>query len=133
MRINWLDGVATVLVAAAISVFGFWLAGAEPFGLSSVRAVAVVVLVLGAAACTAARPRFDAVYGIDGATRAPLAYITVVTLAGAVTTVAAVTALVTGAAAALWILVTGVGALWVLATTRHLLSGAGRLPTGSTR
>lgn len=115
------DVVATVCVAAAAAVFGYWLAGAEPFGLSGVRAVTAVVLGLGIAACTAAGPHFASVYGAGGATRAPVPYVVAVTLAGAVTAVAGVVGLVTGAPTALAVLVCGQVVLWVLATTRHLV------------
>jgi hypothetical protein len=133
MRISWLDGVATVLVVAAVAVFGFWLAGAEPFGFTGVRAVAAVVLALGVGACTAAVRHFASVYGGGGATRSALPYVAAVTIAGVATTVAAVTALITGVAGALWVLVTGVVVMWLLATTRHVLSGATRQPAGTSR
>lgn len=129
MRISWKDAVATACVAAAVVFYGFWLNGAPLFGLTGSRTVTLVVLGLGAAACTSARSHLAVVYGAGDAPRPPLPYVVLVSVLGVATLVAGVTALIGGGGVALAVLVGGVAALWVLATIRHMTSGATRRPS----
>ncbi|MBN9101974.1 MULTISPECIES: hypothetical protein [unclassified Pseudonocardia] len=134
MTITGKDGVATVCVAAAVALYGFWSNGMPLFGLTGPRAVAVAVLVLGVAACTSARSHLATVYGAGDEPRPPLPYVVLVSVTGLATLVAGAIALIGGNVVALAVLAGGIVVLWVLATVRHLMSGdAPRPSVGSGR
>jgi hypothetical protein len=113
MRITWQDGLATVLVAAAVALYGLWLGG-------------TVILGLGITACLSARSHLADVYGAGTGPRPPLPYVVLVSALGAVALVAAIIALLGGSTAALAALVAAMVALWAAATVRHLTAAPAR-------
>jgi len=126
MRLTWRDGLATVFVGSAVAVYGMWMAGTDVLGLTTTRAVATVVLILGMAGCFAARSYFESIYGAgagsgDGPdTRPPVLYVVLVSAFGVVALASAVVALIGGSTAALTALIVAMVVLWVLATVHHL-------------
>ena len=120
MRLTWRDGLATVFVGGAAALYGFWMTDSEVIGLTTTRAVAAVVLVLGMAGCFAARSFFEAMYSTRGETSPPMAYVVLVSSVGLVALVAALVALIGSSTAALTTLVVAMVVLWALATVRHL-------------
>jgi hypothetical protein len=126
MRITWQDGLATVLVAAAVALYGLWLGGTVIFGLAGPRGLAAVILGLGITACLSARSHLADVYGAGTGPRPPLPYVVLVSALGAVALVAAIIALLGGSTAALAALVAAMVALWAAATVRHLTAAPAR-------
>ena len=121
MRLSWRDGLATVLVGCAVAVYGFWMTDGEVLGLTSIRAVTVVVLLLGMAGCTTARSFFEGIYGARGSVRPPMPYVIGVSAIGIVGLGSALLALIGGSTPALTTLIIATILLWAMATVHHLL------------
>ena len=120
MRINRLDVtdfVATVLVAAAATIYFAGQTGADIPGFGGVRARASAVFVFGLLAC-ATGARRDA-FSAD-APRGRLA--AMLSALGALTLVVGVTAVILGSSEYLAALMVGIGVLWLGTTTRHLIT-----------
>jgi hypothetical protein len=129
MRLTWKDGLATVLLAVAVVVFAVWSAGSSIAGVSG-RGLVVTIFLLGIAGCYTAQSHFETVYGANGTTRPPLAYVVLISALGAVATVAGVVALIVGGGLAVTTLLLAMIVMWVLATVRHQLrTSAGRPAT----
>ena len=62
MRLTWRDGLATLLVAAAVVLYALWAADAAIAGVST-RWMTVLAFALGMAACTANQRELGEVYG----------------------------------------------------------------------
>jgi hypothetical protein len=115
MRLTWRDALATVFVLMAVAVYALWLAGVEVFGMSSVRAIGLVVLGLGLAASVVA-----VVYGVGaGLLDASRIYLVVTSLLGLGALIAGVVVLAAESEPMLAALVIATGAMWILATVRH--------------
>jgi hypothetical protein len=119
MRISWTDGAATILVLAAVGLYGGGVGAATPFGLSD-RGFAAVLFGLGIAACTSARSQLADVYGAGPGPRAPLTYVVLATGVGVVALVAGIIAVIGGGSVAATTLVAAIVVMWMLASARHL-------------
>jgi hypothetical protein len=97
-----------------------WVTDSAMAGLSA-RGVAIIVLLLGFAACQSAQAEMARVYGFDRSVEVPRLYAVGASLVGLVSLGAGVVALVTGGAVALALLVGSTAVLWAMATVRHLL------------
>ena len=122
MRFTVRDGLATVFVTAAATVYLLWVTGAAMTGWS-VRVAAAVVFGLGWAACVTDQKQMAIVYGAarEGH-RPPAAYVVLVSGMGALALLTGVIALVAGSAAMLATLAASIAGLWVIATARHTLT-----------
>jgi len=118
MRLTWKDGLATVFVGLAVVLFVVWSAGAAVSGISG-RGLVVAILLLGIAGCYTARSQFETFYGVNGTTRAPLAYVVLVSVVGALATVAGIVAVIGGGTVAVTTLWLAMVVMWILATVRH--------------
>ena len=118
MRLTWKDGLATVFVGLAVVLFVVWSAGAAVSGISG-RGLVVAILLLGIAGCYTARSQFETFYGVNGTTRAPLAYVVLVSVVGALATVAGIVAVIGGGTVAVTTLLLAMVVMWILATVRH--------------
>jgi hypothetical protein len=129
MRITWRDWTATVLVAAAALVYGVWWSEGEVLGMSSPRAIAVTVLVLGLIASVTA-----VVFGVgEGLLRANKLYLAITSLLGLLALAAGIVVLVNESEDWLAALVASTVALWLLSTVRHAILGRAAVrPTPST-
>lgn len=117
MRLTWRDALATVFVLAAVVVYGLWVVDDEVLGMSSVRSVGLVVMVLGLAASVTA-----VVYGVGaGLMRASKVYLVVTSLFGLGALVAGVLVLVDESEPMLGGLVAATAILWLMSTIRHAL------------
>ena len=114
MRLTWRDGIATVLVAAGVAFFLFWLAGWTPDSVSAAT-VAAALLVLGVAASLSA-----VVPGFEELRHAPIAYLAVTSALRIVALSAGVLAVLDGETVMVGVLTVATATLWVLATARHL-------------
>jgi hypothetical protein len=132
MRLSWKDGLATVLVAVAVVAFAVWSAGASIAGISG-RGLVVAIFLLGIAGCYTAQSHFETVYGANGTTRPPVAYVVLVSAVGALATVAGVVALIVGGGLAVTTLLLAMIAMWILATVRHQLPTHARRPAAAGR
>ena len=122
MRLSWRDALATVFVLAAALLYALWLADVEVFGLSSVRAVGIVVMALGLAASVTA-----VVYGVGaGLLQASKVYLAITSLIGLGALVAGIMVLVSENEPMLGALVIATAVLWLLSTVRHVLIAADR-------
>jgi hypothetical protein len=119
MRLTWRDGLATLFVAGAAVLYALWLA-------PSTRVLGAVVFTLGFAGCMSDQAEMAGVYGAEGRRRAPMAYVVVASLVGAVALVAGIVTLVGASETALGVLVAAIVALWAMATVRHALAGGPR-------
>jgi hypothetical protein len=127
VRLSWRDALATVFVLAAALLYALWLAGVEVFGLSSVRAVGIVVMALGLAASVTA-----VVYGVGaGLMRASKVYLAITSLIGLGALVAGIMVLVSENEPMLGALVIATAVLWLLSTVRHVLIAADRTTQAS--
>ena len=123
MRLTWKDGLATLLVAAAVVLYALWAASALMPGVST-RWMTAIAFALGMAACTANQRELGEVYGASGEGRRPSGfYIALATALGIVMLAAGVLAFVLASGAMLATLVTAMIALWLIATARHALAG----------
>jgi hypothetical protein len=118
MRLTWKDGLATVFVGLAVVLFVVWSAGAAVSGISG-RGLVVAILLLGIAGCYTARSQFETFYGVNGTTRATLAYVVLVSVVGALATVAGIVAVIGGGTVAVTTLLLAMVVMWILATVRH--------------
>ena len=120
MRLTWKDGSATLLVAAAATVYVLWATGTA-MASTSTTVIAAVVFGLGWAACFTDQREMQLVFGADQRRPRPgIGYLMVTPAIGVMTLGAGIAALVTASHAALIILLAGMIALWVLATARHI-------------
>jgi len=131
MRLSIRDGLATVWVAAAGTVYLLWATGSAMTAWSA-RTVAVLVFALGWAACVTDQKQMAMVYGAaHEEPRPPAAYVVIVSAIGVLALVTGVIALVTGSTAMLATMAASMGGLWLLATARHAVApgnkGAPRL------
>jgi dipeptide/tripeptide permease len=118
MRLTWKDGLATVFVAAAVTLYALWLTDTAAIDLST-RALSGIVLGLGFAGCMTVGNRMTEVFGAGKTRSTPLGYVVVASAAGGVALVAAIVALAAANEVAVAILVGAIVALWVLSTIRH--------------
>jgi hypothetical protein len=128
MRLTWKDGLATVLIALAVVFFAVWSADGTIAGLTG-RGLVMAIFVLGVAGCYTAQAHFETVYGVNGNSRPPMAYVVVVSVIGALATVAGVVAMIAVGSLAVTTLLLAMIVLWILATTRHQLASSTRQPT----
>jgi len=131
-RLTWKDGLATVFLAVAVVVFSVWSAGASIAGISG-RGLVVTIFLLGIAGCYTAQSQFETLYGANGTTRGPLAYVALISVLGALATVAGIVALIGGGGLAVTTLLLAMVAMWVLATVRHQLRTSAGRPAAVTR
>jgi hypothetical protein len=125
MRLTWRDALATLFVAAAVALYGLWLTGTAAAGTST-RVLGAVVFGLGWAGCVSDQREMASVYGAGGYRRAPMAYVVVASLLGAVALAAGIMTLVSASEVMLAVLMAATIALWLLATVRHATSSEGR-------
>jgi hypothetical protein len=128
MRLTWRDWTATILVAASALMYAVWRSEGEVLGISSPRALGLIVLLLGLAASVTA-----VVFGVgEGLLRANKLYLAVTSLIGLVALVAGIIVLVNESESMLATLVISTAVLWLISTVRHALLGrAARRPTPS--
>jgi hypothetical protein len=124
MRLTWRDALATLFVAAAAALYALWQTGTAVAGMST-RVLGAVVFGLGWAGCMSDQREMASVYGADGRRRAPMAYVVIASLLGAVALVAGIMTLIGASETLLAILVATTVALWVLATIRHATTSQG--------
>jgi dipeptide/tripeptide permease len=122
MRLTWRDGLATLLVATAVAVYGLWVTETAMTGLST-RTVTVIALALGMAACTSVGSSTAAMYGPVTGRRPAAVYTVGVTILGVASLVAAVIALAVASEAMLGTFIASMVALWLVATLRHAIAG----------
>ncbi len=115
MRLNWRDWVATLCVAAAVALYGVWLAGAILTGASGVKVVAGTVLALGVIASA-----FAVVPGFGQLMEGSKPYLAIASLLGIGALAAGIVTLVNGEEVMLATLVVATIALWAIATVRHV-------------
>jgi hypothetical protein len=126
MRLTWRDGLATLLVAAAVVLYALWAGNALMPGVST-RWMTVIAFALGMAACTANQRELGEVYGASEEGPRPSGlYIALATALGIVMLAAGVLAFVLASEAMLAALVTAMIVLWLIATARHALAGRHR-------
>jgi len=125
MRLTWRDALATLFVAAAAALYALWQTGTAVAGMST-RVLGAVVFGLGWAGCMSDQGEMASVYGAGGRRRAPMVYVVVASLLGAVALAAGIMTLISASETMLAILVAATVALWVLATVRHVVTGQGR-------
>lgn len=122
MRLTWKDAEATVVVGGAVLFYALWTTDTVAVGMS-VRVAAAIVFALGWLGCVSDTERMKEVYGAEGETRLPLAYVVPTSLLGGVALVAGLVAIVAASETALlWTVVTMV-VLWLLTTIRHAVGG----------
>jgi hypothetical protein len=131
MRLKWRDGLATLFVAGAAVFYALWVTGTAMPGMST-RAAGWIVFGLGWAACTSNKNELTVMYGVGGR-RAPLPYVVIASILGAVALVAGIIALVSANEAMLATLVAAMVALWAMSTVRHAIAGETRIHDQSTR
>jgi len=119
MRLNAKDLYATALVAAIIALYVAYLQDSSGWIVSSTRATAAVVAVLGIGAC--ALGRAEGLYKPDRSLPTAV-YATWAAMLGSLAVVAIGVVLVSADPAALRTLVVLTVGLWVTATARHLLT-----------
>lgn len=119
MRLNAKDLYATALVAAIIALYVAYLQDSSAWIVSSTRATAAVVAVLGVGACGLGRA--EGLYAPDRSLSTAV-YATWAAMLGSLAVVAIGVVLVSGDPAALRTLVVLTVGLWVTATLRHLLT-----------
>lgn len=118
-RIGARDVTATLIVAAAIVLYGLTRSGVELAGLGSIRALAAVVLALGLLAC-ALGARNDAFLDARGLPNAsPITRF--LSVLGGIALFVGIAAIVTASEAMLATLVVLTWVLWLSATARHLV------------
>ena len=122
MRLTWRDGVATVSVAAAGGLYALWLTGTGMAGTST-RVLGAIVFALGWVGCTSNQAAMAEVFGVGAPRRAPMGYVVMASIIGAVALVAGVITVVTGSEAMLATLVIAMVVLWAMSTVRHLIAG----------
>ena len=123
MRLTWRDGLATLLVAAAIMLYALWATGAAIESVST-RWMTVITFALGMAACTTNQGELGEIYTpAPGVPRPPAAYVTLATALGIVMLVAGIIAFVLASEMMLATLAVAMAGLWLLATGRHALAG----------
>jgi hypothetical protein len=123
MRLNWRDGLATLLVAAAAVLYTLWAVDALMPGVS-IRWMTVITFAFGVAACTANQRQLGEVYGATrNGPRPSGLYIALATALGIVMLAAGILAFVLASAAMLATLMAAMAALWLIATGRHALTG----------
>ena len=118
MRLTWKDGLATVFIGLAVVLFAVWSADGTIAGISG-RGLVVAIFLLGIAGCYTAQSHFETVYGVNGTTRPPLAYVVLVSAVGGLATVAGIVAMIVGGTAAVATLLLAMVAMWMLSTVRH--------------
>ena len=117
----WRDAIATFLVAVGVVLYGAWALGYALFGITTVGAVALAVLVLGIAASVSA-----VVPGFDEMMHGSRLYLVATSAVGLVAFAAGVYAVALGGTEALAVLVGTTVILWAVSTARHV----GLLQTG---
>lgn len=122
MRLTWRDGVATVFVGAAGGLYALWLTDIGMTGTST-RVLGAIVFALGWLGCTSNQAAMAEVFGVGARRRAPLGYVVLASLIGAVALLAGVITIVTGSEAMLATLMIAMIVLWAMSTVRHLIAG----------
>jgi amino acid permease len=124
MRLTRRDVLATLFVAAAAALYALWQTGTAVVGMST-RVLGALVFGLGWAGCMSDQGEMASVYGAGGRRRAPMVYVVVASLLGAVALVAGIMTLISASETMLAILVAATVVLWVLATVRHAVTSQG--------
>jgi hypothetical protein len=78
-----------------VVLFAVWSAGAAVTGISG-RGLIVAIFLFGIGGCYTAQTHLETVYGVNGTTRPPLAYVVLVSAAGALATTAGIVAVIVG-------------------------------------
>lgn len=113
MHVPKRDMVATGLVAVAAILYLLW--AFEAAGLTSTRAVGIVILALGfAASASAVVPNFEQL--IHGNKM----YVAVTSILGVIALVAGIHMLVTASGTALGVLMGAMCVMWIMATVHHI-------------
>lgn len=120
MHVGTRDLLATVFVAAGALAYGLWQAGVGSQGVTEVRVVTAIVLVLGIAASASA-----VVPGFDGLLHGSTVYLAVTSLLGLGALGAGISALVTGRESMLGVLAAVTVVLWMISTIRHSSAARG--------
>jgi hypothetical protein len=115
MRFPWLDGLATLFVAAAVGLYAAFVFDRPIVGFDAVAPVAIAVIVLGIAGCApAVVVRFrELMSGSRG-------YLASTVVLGLIATGAGIWAIVAGREEALLGLVIATIVLWAMSTMRHM-------------
>ena len=117
MHLGRRDLIATGFVAVGVLVYALWLADHPIPGLSSVRAVTLVVLGTGVAASA-----FAVVPSFTQLLHGSMPYMATTSLIGAVALVAGILAVVRQTEVMLHFLVAATVVLWIVATARHTMT-----------
>jgi hypothetical protein len=116
MRDAWRDGLATLLVAAAVGVYLAWVFESPISGFTRPTEIAVAVLVLGvAASVSAVVPGFGALW------HGSKVYLVGASVLGIVAFGAGLYTVVGGDATALAAFVAATVLLWAISTMRHVM------------
>jgi hypothetical protein len=116
MHLQIKDVRATVCVAGAALLYGFWAAGLDLPGMRTTRATGIAILVLGfVASVTAVVPGFDQLM------HGSRSYLALTASLGAVAAAAGIHLLSTGSGTSLSIVMVAMVALWLIATAHHSL------------
>lgn len=121
MRLTWRDGVAALAVAAATAGYLLWSTGSA-FQSTSIRVIALGVLALGVAGCTATGDRMTEMYDAGERHRTPVWFVAATSTLGASALVGGLTAIIMASETMLGVLVLAMVALWVLATAHQLVA-----------
>jgi hypothetical protein len=121
MRLTRRDGLATLFVSVAAVLYGLWLTGTAMADMST-RVLGTIVFGLGWAACTSNQTEMAFVYGVGGRRRAPMAYVVIASIVGAVALVAGIITLLGANEAMLVTLVAATITLWAMSTVRHAIA-----------
>jgi hypothetical protein len=115
LSIPWRDRIATAVVATAVIIYAFWLAG--PLDWLTASAVAVIVLVLGVVASASA-----VVPGFASLIHGSKLYLVIASVAGLAALAAGILTVLDATEGTLATLVVVTVGLWVAATVRHTLA-----------
>jgi hypothetical protein len=115
MRLPWRDALASLFVAVCAIVVVAWAIGTGLPGFDDVRAIAIVVLVLGVAASASA-----VVPGFVELLHGSRAYLAAASALGVAALAAGAWALVSAEPAGLALLAAATVVLWAMSTMRHM-------------
>lgn len=99
-------------------LYALWLTGTGMAGTST-RVIGAMVFALGWMGCTSNQAAMAEVFGVGAPRRAPMGYVVMASIIGAVALVAGVITIVTGNEATL---VIAMVVLWAMSTVRHLIA-----------
>jgi len=96
MSLSWKDGLATVVVGAAVVLYMLSEDGTTIAGLSGPRALTIAIFGSGIGGCYTAKAHMETVFGVGGGPRPPLLYVVLASAVGAVALVAGILAFAGG-------------------------------------